>query len=366
MFAERYKGSLQREEGAAAAFITSNGSRHPMERGIEQALSVGISQEPHRPEPPLYPIGSTIFLEVERFTSNVITTFSGETFDIIHTHDWMTFPAGVALSQLTGKPLIVHVHSLEQDRSGLFVDRDIEKIEKLGLETASRVIAVSHYTQRAIERFHGISRSKIRVIHNGVYPRQAVQDYQIRKTWPRNVVLFLGRVTFQKGPDYFVEVAARVIPQVPGVLFVLAGTGDMLPAVKQQVAELGLNDYFMFPGFVSGEELEEMFSVADLYVMPSVSEPFGITALEAISFDTPVIISKQSGVSEVLEHALKVDFWDLDRMAHLIISVLLNQELRAELVQMAKEEVKHLHWDAAAAKTIEVYQELLPEVLTNV
>lgn len=362
-FAERQSGSLRQDHGAGSAFEPSKISETSAATQSLPELFAGIPQSPKTSEQTLYPVGSTIFAEVERFTSAVIATFAAQKFDIIHAHDWMTFPAGVALSQLTGKPLVVHVHSLEQDRSGLFVDKDIEKIERLGLETASRAIAVSHYTGRAIERFHGILASKIRVVHNGIYPRQAIQEYRIRKTWPRNVVLFLGRVTFQKGPDYFVEVAARVIPQVPGVLFVLAGVGDMLPAVKKQVQELGLNEYFMFPGFVNGEELEEMFSVADLYVMPSVSEPFGITALEAISFDTPVIISKQSGVSEVLEHALKVDFWDLDKMAQLIVSVLLDQELRAKLVQMARQEIKNLHWDAAAAKVIEVYEALLIEEL---
>ncbi len=364
-FAERFNHSSSEECLVEPALLEPCVNETDTSKMFAVQLDSGIARSQQSSTPQLYPVGSSIFSEVERFTSNTIATCSRQTFDIIHAHDWMTFSAGVALSQLTGKPLIVHVHSLEQDRSGLFVDKDVEKIERLGLETAVRVIAVSHYTRRMIERFHGIPSSKIRVIHNGVYPRQAVQDYQIRKTWPRKVVLFLGRVTFQKGPDYFVEVAARVIPQVPGVLFVLAGNGDMLPAVKKQVEELGLNEYFMFPGFVSGEELEEIFSVADLYVMPSISEPFGITALEAISFDTPVIISRQSGVSEVLEHALKVDFWDLDRMANLIVSVLLNPELREELVQMVKEEVRHLHWDAAAAKTIEVYEELLTENLTS-
>jgi glycosyltransferase involved in cell wall biosynthesis len=173
------------------------------------------------------------------------------------------------------------------------------------------------------------------------------------------VVLFLGRVTFQKGPDYFVEIASRVVPHVPDVLFVLAGSGDMLPAVQEQVAALKLDRNFLFPGFLQGEDLEEMFSVADLYVMPSVSEPFGITALEAISFDTPVIISKQSGVAEVLQHALKADFWDIERMADLIINSLMHEELRHEMVSKAKEEVKRLHWDAAALKTIELYHDVI-------
>lgn len=326
---------------------------------IESDALHAVSSEAGDGEQKLYTSGDGIFGEVERFTSQVLSNLSGAEYDIIHAHDWMTFPAGVALAQLTGKPLVVHVHSLEQDRRGLFVDRNIEAIEKLGLDTASRIIAVSHYTRRAIERFHKIPSKKIRVVHNGAYPRQAVQDYRIRRTWPKRVVLFVGRVTFQKGPDYFVEVATRVIPRLPDVLFVLGGTGDMLPRVKQRVDELGLKEHFLFPGFLSGEELEEMFSIADVYVMPSVSEPFGITALEAISFDTPVILSKQSGVSEVLESALKVDFWDLERMANMIVEVLSNSELRQQLVNTARDEVKHLHWDAAAAKTIEVYEEMV-------
>jgi glycosyltransferase involved in cell wall biosynthesis len=299
-----------------------------------------------------------IFGEVERFTADVIARFSREKFDLIHAHDWMTFPAAVALAEATKKPLVVHIHSLEQDRSGLYVNETINQIERLGVSAADRVIAVSHYTKRSIERHHGIPAKKIFVVHNGVYSRKAVVDYRLKKTWPRHVVLFLGRVTFQKGPDYFVEIASKVIPHVPDVLFVLAGSGDMLPAVMEQVRAMKLGAHFLFPGFLQGDELEEMFSIADLYVMPSVSEPFGITALEAISFDTPVLISKQSGVAEVLQHALKADFWDIERMADLIINSLLHEELRQEMVTRAQDEVRRLHWDAAALKTIEVYQDV--------
>lgn len=304
------------------------------------------------------PYGEDIFREVERFTGNVITRIASEEFDVIHAHDWMTFPAAVALSQLTSKPLVVHVHSLERDRSGLYVNQQIEQIERFGVETADRVIVVSHYTKRMLEQHHGVPADKITVIHNGIYPRQAVQDYKIKKTWPRHVVLFLGRITFQKGPGYFVDIASRVIPHIPDVLFVMAGSGDMLSGIVERVEELHLQNHFLFPGFIQGEELEEMFSIADLYVMPSVSEPFGIAALEAISFETPAIISKQSGVAEVLDHALKADFWDVDRMADMIINALLHEELRHELMCKAREEVKKLHWDAAAQKTIAVYQDV--------
>lgn len=303
--------------------------------------------------------GSDIFDEIERFTANVIDLHAQSKFDLIHAHDWMTFPAAVALSELTGKPLVLHVHSLEFDRSGDAVNHQISHIEKFGLQAADRVIAVSYYTQRMINERYGIPKDKIRVVHNGVYPKNAVKTYQLSKTWPKKVVLFLGRVTFQKGPDYFVEVASRVVPHVPDVLFVLAGQGDMLPRLIQRAEELGMQEHFLFPGFLKGEEVEEMFSAAHLYVMPSVSEPFGITALEAINFDTPVIISKQSGVSEVIGHALRSDFWDLDRMADLIINALLHEELRQDMLVMAKEELRRLHWDAAAIKTIDVYDELV-------
>ncbi|MBX7139156.1 MAG: glycosyltransferase family 4 protein [Oligoflexia bacterium] len=303
--------------------------------------------------------GQNIFEEVGLYTSNVLATIgSDRSFDLIHAHDWMTYPAGVALAELTGKPLVVHVHSLEYDRSGANVNHEIDHIERMGTSRATKVIAVSHYTKSLLQQHHGLNPEKIAVVHNGVYPREATRSYQRSTDWPEKSVLFLGRVTFQKGPDYFVEAAARVIEHVPGVVFIMAGSGDMLDRMVQRTKELEIQDNFWFPGFVRGAELERMLSLADLYVMPSVSEPFGISALEAISFDTPAIISRQSGVSEVLDHALKVDFWDVDRLADLIINGLLHQELREDMISMAREEVKRLRWDAAADKTFSVYSGL--------
>ncbi len=304
--------------------------------------------------------GWDIFEEVNRFAERTALYLSRFDFDVIHAHDWMTYPAGVALSRLTGRPLVVHVHSLEYDRSGRNVSPRINEIEQMGTREAQGVIAVSYYTASVVAREHGIPSEKISVVHNGVYAREVVNQYrQDSGKWPSNVVLFLGRITFQKGPDYFVEAAARVIPHVPDVLFVMAGSGDMLERMQKRVDELGITDHFKFPGFLRGEEFEEVFSIANLYVMPSVSEPFGISALEAISFDTPVIISRQSGVSEVLDHALKVDFWDVDRMSDLMINALLHEELREDMVSMAREEIKKLRWDAAALKTIEVYRKVV-------
>lgn len=303
--------------------------------------------------------GHNIFDEVRRFTAQVLCLADTVAFDVIHAHDWMTFPAAVALAEITRKPLIVHVHSLEYDRSGHHINHQIHQIEHMGLARADRVIAVSYYTSSIIQKQHHIPEQKIGVVHNGVYAREIVETYRKSEGAQRKTVLFLGRVTFQKGPDYFVEAAAKVIPLVPDVLFVMAGAGDMLGRMVERVRQLGITDHFRFPGFLRGEDVEEMFSTADLYVMPSVSEPFGISALEAISFDTPVILSKQSGVSEVLRHVLKVDFWDIEKMADLIINALLYPELREDMITMAREEVKRLRWDAAAVKVLEQYRRFL-------
>ncbi len=302
--------------------------------------------------------GSDIFQEVARFASNVVNVVADQQFDIIHAHDWMTYPAGIALKAVTGKPLVTHVHSLEYDRSGQAMNEQINGIERWGVHEANLVIAVSYYTRALVNKVHNVALDKIAVVHNGVYTSRMVESYREARQFSSRIVLFLGRITFQKGPDYFVEAAAKVIPHVPDVLFVMAGAGDMLPQVQRRIRELGIEKHFYFPGFLRGPEVEQMFSLADVYVMPSVSEPFGISALEAINYDTPVIISRQSGVAEVLAHALKVDFWDVERLADLVINALVHEELRADMVSMARNEVRKLHWDAAAARTLEVYKEI--------
>lgn len=305
--------------------------------------------------------GSDMFEQVALYTERVARRALAEDFDLIHAHDWMTYPAGVAVKYATGKPLVAHVHSLEFDRSGPGVNPRIHQIENYGLSHADAVVTVSHYTKGIVSREHGVPADKIHVIHNGIYDLPAIRHYRARHPeWPKHVVLFLGRVTFQKGPEYFVRAAARAIPHVEDVLFVLAGTGDQLEGMKKLVVDLEIEEHFYFPGFVRGTAVEEMYSMADLYVMPSVSEPFGITALEAINFETPVLLSRQSGASEVLGNALKADFWDVDRMADLIINALVHDELRAELRAMAKRELKNLRWDASAARAVELYKKLLP------
>lgn len=303
--------------------------------------------------------GWDMFAEVARYTAHVVALMGDKDFDVIHAHDWMTYPAGIALSKLTGKPLVAHVHSLEYDRSGEHVNERINEIEGWGLHAADAVVAVSYYTRGVINNQHDVPVEKISVVHNGRYSSQTVQSYRREKDWRSKVVLFLGRITFQKGPDYFVEAAARVVPHVPDVTFVMAGAGDMLPRLIDRVHELGISNHFHFPGFLKGQDVERMFSLADVYVMPSVSEPFGISALEAIDFETPVVISRQSGVAEVLHHALKVDFWDVDRLAELIINALIHPELRADMVSMASEEIKRLHWEASALNMMDVYNSII-------
>ena len=303
--------------------------------------------------------GKNIFAEVDRFSRHVLELARDEEYDLIHAHDWMTFRAGVALAELTGKPLVTHVHSLEYDRSGHSVNQRIHELERFGVREADRVIAVSHYTRSIVHREHGIPLDKISVVHNGIYPKDVIRHYKKKGHMAEKVVLFLGRVTFQKGPNYFIEAAAKVIPHVPNVKFVVAGTGDMLPYLMERINQLGIKDYFLFTGFLREKEVEQIFSVADLYVMPSVSEPFGISALEALNFSTPAIFSRQSGVAEVIGNALKFDFWDVNRLADLMINALLYDELRFEMMTMAKAELRRVRWDAAAARTVSVYQQLL-------
>ena len=300
--------------------------------------------------------GRNMFEEVARYTARVIKRYADTDFDIIHAHDWMTYPAGVALQQLTGKPLVVHVHSLDYDRSGAGRNQEIYDIERMGVHHANAVIAVSEYTKNILNQVYDVTRDKIYVVHNGVYPTAARSFYRKEKKGKK--VLFLGRVTLQKGPDYFIKAAARVLTEVPDVTFVLAGTGDMLTNMIELVHHLGIQDHVHFTGFLQGQEVEEAFNEADLYIMPSVSEPFGISALEAISFDTPVLMSKQSGVGEVVHHSLKFDFWDVDKLADLIINGLLHEELRLDMIDMAKQELERVRWEAAAVRTEKVYHAL--------
>ncbi len=280
-----------------------------------------------------------------------------ETFDVIHAHDWVTFPAGIALQNVLQKPLVVHVHATEFDRSGQNVNRSIYKIECEGMKAASAVIAVSNYTAGIVSRHYGVPFKKIHVVHNGISPKPiAAKPFgKLSKA----IVLFLGRITSQKGPEYFVKAAEQVVGKHNSVRFIMAGWGDLAPDIIRMVAAKGLGTKILFAGFLHGSQVDTAYRMSDLYVMPSVSEPFGLTALEAVQQDLPIIISKTAGVGEVLHQgALKIDFWDVDKMAEQIVEVLNNPLLGQQLRNTAKSEIKQLTWDAAARKCVVVYNDV--------
>ncbi|MEO5712691.1 MAG: glycosyltransferase [Luteolibacter sp.] len=279
-----------------------------------------------------------------------------ENFDIIHAHDWMTFLAGVEVKKATGKPLVVHVHALQYDRSGADDHGWIYEIEKYGMEQADVVIPVSRYTGQIIASHYGIDPAKIRPVHNGADP---VETFATKKKFPEKLVLFLGRLTSQKGPEFFLETAARVIARNPAVRFVVAGTGEKLRPLIETGAFRGLGGHFHFTGFLDTEKVHDLLSMTDVYCMPSVSEPFGLSALEAAQFGIPAVISKQSGVAEVLKGALLADYWDVELMAKHINDLLTDDALRARVVEQAKLDIAASTWDAAAAKVITIYQELV-------
>lgn len=277
-------------------------------------------------------------------------------FDIIHCHDWMTFLAGMEIKTLTGKPLVLHVHSLEFDRGGPESHGWVYQLERSAMDYADVVVPVSRYTGSIAESHYGIDPRKIFPVHNGADPVHVFHDI---KDFPEKLVLFLGRVTGQKGPQYFLDIAAKVIEHVPQVRFVMAGTGDKLRGLIESGAYKHLGTKFHFTGFLNKEKVHKLLSIADVYCMPSVSEPFGLSALEAAQFGIPSVISKQSGVSEVLLGALKADFWDVDKMASHIISLLQNPTLREAVVRDAFNDLTNLTWERAAEKVDNIYQKLL-------
>lgn len=247
---------------------------------------------------------------------------------------------------------------MEADRSGGSGDARIVALERQGLLEADHVIAVSRFTSRMIVERYGIDPGKVSVVYNAVLRGGAVGAYGVSKRPGEKIVLFLGRITHQKGPGVFVEAAAKVLAVLPGVTFVMAGSGDLMPQMIERVAELGLGSRFLFTGFLRGEEVERMFAASDLYVMPSVSEPFGIAPLEAMLADVPVILSRQSGVAEVLRHVLKVDASDVDDLAQKICAVLAYEALARELVERGREELAAFTWERAAGQIEDVYRKV--------
>jgi glycosyltransferase involved in cell wall biosynthesis len=279
-------------------------------------------------------------------------------FDIIHAHDWLAFPAGIAAKEISGKPLVVHVHATEFDRSGESVNKPVFDIERAGMHAADHIVAVSQLTRNIIIKKYGIPADKVSVLHNAVLDTSIIKTNYEKKV-PEKIVTFLGRITFQKGPEYFVEAAKKVIDRDPNVRFVMAGSGDLLNQMIQRVAELRMATKFHFTGFLKGKDVDHMYAISDVYVMPSVSEPFGIAPLEAVRHNTPVIISKQSGVAEVLVNAIKIDFWDVDAMADAIFALLHYEGISRMFKELGSEELKKLKWEHVAAKLITVYEKTI-------
>ncbi len=331
-------------------------SRVETRPGAPAALGAAIAAAPAASGQPGGHYSGDLFGEVQRYAALAAERARGEDFDVVHAHDWMTFPAGLAVAGIKGVPLVVHVHSTEFDRSGQHVDTRIYDIERRGMHGAIKVIAVSHLTKNQCVHQYGVDPSKMEVVYNAIESNGNGFDtdrYAIRNN--EKIVLFLGRITMQKGPEYFLAAARKVLEVMDNVKFVMAGSGDMIRRTIEMAASMGIGHKVLFTGFLRGADVDRIFKMADLYVMPSVSEPFGIAPLEAMSNDVPVLISKQSGVSEVLQHALKVDFWDINEMANKIVAVLKHPPLASTLRQHGSFEVQRMSWSDSARRCLDVY-----------
>jgi len=327
-------------------------------RGVQAAMDAVRREQPQAARAPvrgegLY--GGDLFDASQRYARLVVALARRETFDVIHAHDWLTFPAGLALRAVARKPLVVHVHATEFDRAGANVNEEVYDIERAGVHGADRVIAVSELTRSILISRYGVDESRVEVVYNGIDRESLQPGPGSRIERDDKIVLFLGRLTAQKGPEYFIRAAKMVLEKEPSAKFVVAGSGDQGVAMVEQAAAAGIGSRVLFTGFLRGDDVRRVFAMADCYVMPSVSEPFGLAALEAMSAQTPVIVSKQSGVAEVLEHALKVDFWDVEEMANKIVAVLRHPPLRETLREHGSLEVHRLTWERAADQVVRSY-----------
>ena len=307
-----------------------------------------------------------LYQEVQRYAYQAALIAKEEQHDIIHCHDWMTYAAGIKAKKVSGKPFVIHVHATEFDRTGGHPNQHIYDIEKKGMNAADHIMSVSQFTKDKIIQNYGIDPDKITVVHNAVEfndHRFNKEDEKIKDS--DHIVLFLGRITIQKGPDYFLKALKKVLEHKPDTKFVVAGSGDMEGYMIEQAAKMGIADKVLFTGFLKGKDIDKAYAMADLYVMPSISEPFGITPLEAMRNNTPVLISKQSGVSEVLSHALKVDFWDIDAMANKIIGVLNYNEAHKCLQENGAMEVSKFCWNIPAGKCVSVYNNTINNPTTK-
>ena len=305
--------------------------------------------------------GTNLMEEVARYAmvGGTIAMQHKDEFDVIHAHDWLTYLAGIAAKELTGKPLVVHVHATSYDRGDeKHIDTRILDIETRGMLAADRVVTVSNLTRSIVINKYHIDPSKVVTVHNAV-DFSGRENLSVERGVKDKVVTFLGRITFQKGPEYFIEAAAKVLKRTDNVRFVMAGSGDMMNRCIKYVARLGISDRFHFTGFLRGKDVQKMFALSDVYIMPSVSEPFGISPLEAMRTNVPSIISHQSGAAEILKYAFKVDFWDVDAMADCIFGLLKYPALSSFAAKQGYDEVNRLKWNVATAKLKKIYESLI-------
>jgi glycosyltransferase involved in cell wall biosynthesis len=303
--------------------------------------------------------GPNLLQEVYNYARVAAVISKENEFDVIHAHDWLTYAAGIAAKEVSGKPLVVHVHATEFDRGGFErIDSRVFALEQAGMNAADKVITVSNLTRNTVIKQYGISPDKVQTVYNAVEPQEA-EKVHYEKNVKEKVVTFLGRITYQKGPAYFINAAKKVLDRTNDVRFVMAGNGDMFQEMIRYAAHLGISDKFHFTDFLKGDEVTKMFSVSDVYVMPSVSEPFGISPLEAMRSNVPVIISKQSGVAEVVQNAIKVDYWDEDALADAIYGLIKYSGLASTFMKQSKEEVDAMKWDKPAKEIKDIYESLI-------
>jgi glycosyltransferase involved in cell wall biosynthesis len=303
--------------------------------------------------------GTSLFEEIANYAVVASEIALTNDLDIIHAHDWLTFPAGIAAKRATGKPLVIHVHATDFDRSGGNVNPAVFEIEKTGMHVADKIITVSNLTRNTVIEKYGIHPDKVVTVYNAVDPLPDQEKLQLKRGITDKVVTFLGRVTMQKGPEYFVMAAQKVLHKMDNVRFVMAGSGELLEKMIHWTAALGISDRFHYTGFLKGDDVFRMFSISDVYVMPSVSEPFGISPLEAMQSNVPSIISYQSGVSEILKHAFKVDFWDVDAMADAIYGLLNYPALSTIFRKFGAQEVHDMKWENSGKKVHAIYREFV-------
>ncbi len=306
--------------------------------------------------------GSDLLHEIANYAIVASVIAQDNEFDVIHAHDWLAYPAGIAAKEASGKPLVVHVHATDFDRSGGSVNPTVYEIEKRGLDAADKIITVSNLTRTIVIEKYGQHPDKVVTVYNAVEPKDMETGIPFKKNKDEKIVTFLGRITMQKGPEYFVEAAYRVLQKMDNVRFVMAGSGDLMEKMIRRAAELKIADKFHFTGFLKGEDVFTMLRMSDLYVMPSVSEPFGISPLEAMQSNVPVLISYQSGVAEILDHAIKTNFWDIEAMADAIYGVLKYPSLSKMFIRHGKSEVESLKWEDSALKVKEVYDSVAQKI----